>query len=41
VFTIKDLEHGWLAQCQFNVTGWGIMFSCGMVFRCAGIIDPA
>jgi len=25
-FTIKDLEQGWLAQCQFNVTGWGIMF---------------
>jgi len=21
-----------LAQCQFNVTGWGIMFICGMVF---------
>jgi len=23
---IKDLEQGWLAQCQFKVTGWGIMF---------------
>jgi len=22
-FTIKGLEQGWLAQCQFNVTGWG------------------
>jgi len=20
-FTIKGLEQGWLAQCQFNVTG--------------------
>jgi len=34
-FTIKGLEQGWLAQCQFNVTGWGIMFICGMVLRCA------
>jgi len=33
-FTIKGLEHGWLVQCQFNVTGWGIMFICGMVTRC-------
>jgi len=24
-----------LAQCQFSVTGWGIMFICGMVLRCA------
>jgi len=24
-FTIKGVEHGWLAQCQFKVTGWGIM----------------
>jgi len=27
-----------LAQCQFNVTGWGIMFICGMVLRCAGTL---
>jgi len=33
VFTINGLEQGWLAQCQFKVTGWGIMFICGMVFR--------
>jgi len=39
-FTIKGLEQGWLAQCQFNVTGWGIMFICGMVHRCAGILKP-
>jgi len=37
-FTIKDLEQGWLAQCQFNVTGWCIMFICGMVLRCAGTL---
>jgi len=24
-----------LTQCQFEVTGWGIMFICGMVLRCA------
>jgi len=24
-FTIKGVEHGWLARCQFKVTGWGIM----------------
>jgi len=33
VFTIKGLEQGWLVQCQFKVTGWGIMFICGMVLR--------
>jgi len=26
-----------LAQCQFNVTGWSIMFICEMVLQCAGI----
>jgi len=31
VITIKGLEQGWLAKCQFNVTGWGIIFICGMV----------
>jgi len=25
---------GWLAQCQFKVTEWGIMLICGMVFHC-------
>jgi len=29
------LEQGWLAQCQFKVTGWGIMFICSMVPWCA------
>jgi len=29
-----DLEQGWLAQCQFKVTRWGIMFISGMVLRC-------
>jgi len=29
---------GRLAQCQLNVTGWGIMFICGMVLRCAGTL---
>jgi len=28
-----------LAQCQFKVTGWGIMFICGMVL-CAGTLKP-
>jgi len=27
-----------LAQCQFNVTRWGIMFICGMVLRCDGTL---
>jgi len=40
-FTIKGVEHGWLARCQFKVTGWGIMLSCGMVLRCAGNLNPA
>jgi len=40
VFTIKGLEQGWLAQCQFNMTGWGVMFICGMVLRCAGTLKP-
>jgi len=30
-----------LAQCQFKVIGWDIMFICGMVFRCAGTIKPS
>jgi len=29
-----------MVQCQFNVTGWGIMFICSMVLRCAGILKP-
>jgi len=32
-FTVLGLEQCWLAQYQFNVTGWGIMFICGMVLR--------
>jgi len=39
-FTINGLEQGWLAQCKFNVTVWGIMFICGMVLWCAGTIKP-
>jgi len=31
LFTIKGQEQDWLAQCQFKMTGWGIMFICGMV----------
>jgi len=30
------MEHDSLGQCQFKVTGWGIMFICGMVLQCAG-----
>jgi len=29
-----------LPQCQFKVTGWDIMFICGMVLRCAGTLKP-
>jgi len=29
-----------LAQCQFKVTGWGIMFICGMVLRFSGTLKP-
>jgi len=29
-----------LAQCQFKVTGWDIMFICGMVLWCTGTIKP-
>jgi len=25
-FCLRSLEQGWLAQCQFKVTGWDIMF---------------
>jgi len=39
-FNIKGLKQGWLAQCQFKETGWGIMFICGMVLRCAGKLKP-
>jgi len=39
-FTIKGLEQGWLAQSQFKVTGWGIMFICSMILRCAGTLKP-
>jgi len=37
---MKDLEQGWLAQCQFKVTGWGIMLICGMVLWCVGTLKP-
>jgi len=29
-----------LAQCQFKVTGWGIMFISDMVLRFAGTLKP-
>jgi len=28
-----------LAQSQFKVTGWGVMFICGMVLRCPGTVN--
>jgi len=37
-FTFKGVEDGWLARCQFKVTGWGIMLIYGMVLRCAGTL---
>jgi len=30
-----------LAQCQFKVTGWDIMFICSMVLWCAGMLKPS
>jgi len=31
-----------LAQCLFNVTGWGNLFTCGMVLWCAvTLTNPA
>jgi len=32
-FTIQGLDQSWLAQCQFKVTGLGIM-----VLHCAGTL---
>jgi len=32
-FTIKGLDQGWMAQHQFAVTGWGIMFICSMILK--------
>jgi len=34
-FTLSAECQGWLAQCQFKLTEWNIMFICGMVPRCA------
>jgi len=28
------------AQCQYKVTGWGIMFICDVVLWCAGTVKP-
>jgi len=28
---MQGLEQNWLAQCQYNVTGWCIMFICGIL----------
>jgi len=28
-----------LAGCQLKVTGWDIMFICGMLFWCAGTLN--
>jgi len=33
--------HEWLIQCQYNVTGWGIMSICGAVLLLAGKLNPA
>jgi len=37
--TIKGLEQGCLAKYQFKVTGWSIMFICGMVLK-IGMLAP-
>jgi len=41
VFTTEELEQGWLALCEYNVTGWGIMLICGTVLRWTAILKPA
>jgi len=28
-------------EYQIKVTGWGIMFICGMVLQCAGTLIPS
>jgi len=38
--TINCIVQGWLVPCQFKVTGWDIMFICGMVLRGAGTLKP-
>jgi len=35
------LWHGTLVYCQFKVTGWAIMFICGMVLRSTGTLKPS
>jgi len=40
VSALLGLEQSWLAQCQFKVTGWGIMFICGTVLRCTDAFKP-
>jgi len=30
LISFEILEQGWVVQCQFEVTGWGIMFICGI-----------
>jgi len=39
-FNFKGLEQALLAQCQFKLTGWNIMFICGIVLWCAGTLQP-
>jgi len=39
-FTIYGLEQDWLSQCQYKMTGWGIIFICGMVYGCPGTLNP-
>jgi len=40
VFTIFKRPRAGLAQCQFKVTGWDIMFICGMVLQRADTLKP-
>jgi len=40
VHHLRIIEQGWLVQCQYNVTEWGIVFICGMVLQCTGTLKP-
>jgi len=39
-FSIKGLEQGWLAQCQFKVTGWVSYLSAAWHFSVLSQLNP-
>ena len=30
---VGTTKHNWFARCQYNVTGWEIMWACDMLFQ--------